>query len=67
MLIEDIILEWKPITDKNVYFSKDKNNVHLKSRKTGIIYSGKKSGLGTQATLDQLRMQMKKAEGGISN
>ena len=32
MLIEDIILEWKPITDKNVYFSKDKNNVHLKSR-----------------------------------
>ena len=39
----------------------------MEIRKTGKIYSGKKSGLGTQATLDQLRMQMKKAEGGISN
>ncbi len=55
---------WRPITADGVYFNKDHANktTSIKSRKTGKVYTGKTSGLGTQITVNALQRQMRKNE-----
>ena len=55
---------WRPITADGVYFTKDHANktTSIKSRKTGKVYTGPTSKLGTQVTVNDLQMRMRKDE-----
>ena len=55
---------WRPITADGVYFTKDHANktTSIKSRKTGKVYTGPTSKLGSQVTVNDLQRRMRKDE-----